>query len=277
MGSATNDGSLLVRTRRRFWAYSKEYGETLFSLIVATGVAIYSLIWVISVETLAGWTLLVLAFLSSSLMRARAHRTKMMSAAEDLQNQLARLTPNETAQIHVSRDQVSDNQHLLRLLENTTNIEKALFLEFSGRFAFGIMQDVVRRFPKCEIEILVKHPDSVGEEQRKVIMAQLEALQQFVCARHSDRVTVRCYKAPYSVRGRKFEPHLINVGWYTPWVDNKGEVLGHTNPIITAELQSQQGLALARMYDGLFRALWTDPDNTEDIEHVLAAAAAAGN
>jgi hypothetical protein len=142
------------------------------------------------------------------------------------------------------------------------HIAQADLLEFSG----VAVEDLIRALATkgCRVRLLVKHPDSVGAFQKRRIISNLEALYG---RDYIDRVEIRCYTFPASLRGRKLGSELINLGWYTPFIENgslaRYEVMGHDNALVTAPLSSREGEGLAAMFQLTFDALWS-ANGTED-------------
>jgi hypothetical protein len=141
-------------------------------------------------------------------------------------------------------------------------ILNADLLEFSGVTVEELIRVLATR--GCKIRLLVKHPDTVGPFQKRRIIANLEALfgRDYV-----NMVEARCYRYPASLRGRRLGNELINLGWYTPLLENgtlsRYEVMGHDNALVTAPIDTPEGRNLERMFQGVFDSLWTAND-TED-------------
>jgi hypothetical protein len=133
---------------------------------------------------------------------------------------------------HVSRDQEADTPALLELVK-TTKIAEADLLEYSGATVDNLIIELRRQDAK--IRLLIKHPDGLGPHQRRRILQQLHGLL-YTRFRDYQKAEIRCYRAQASLRGRRLAPIAINVGWYTPDISGRFEILGDTNPLITAPL-----------------------------------------
>jgi hypothetical protein len=162
--------------------------------------------------------------------------------------------------VRVSRDQDTDIGELTRLLEEL-KINRDWTADLLEHSAFNAL-DLIKFLKKhrCRMRILIKHPDTVaGSKSEERIRTNLNNLLGAVLANNPDRYEIRCYRSPASVRGRLIGRRVINIGWYTPnLVDPELDVLGDTNPIITAQLGTTEGNNLARMFEGVFRLLWDD-------------------
>jgi hypothetical protein len=242
--------------------------DTLGSLAIAMFLALISVAGNATFEDLGTGILAVLTLLSFSALRDRLQRDQVLTVTRRLSTELSSVAQaiTGTRRIHVSRDQEANNDHLTALIRGLPNITAARFLAFSGRDARLFVEQVLEH-SDCAVQLLVKHPESVGPVQQRWILAELDRLQRYAMARHGGRLQVRCYRQPYSLRGRKLEPHLVDVGWYTPRPGDPVEVVGHRNPLVTVRLDSEEGVAIARMFDEVFEALWGAPDS-EDVARI---------
>lgn len=171
-----------------------------------------------------------------------------------------------TGTLKISRDQQSDNA---RFQESAQAIQPSTadLLEYSAVEANQLIVFLKQR--RWRMRILVKHPDTVGDRQRQKILTNIRHLRRIVLNDYQNMSEVRCYRQAASLRGRVLGKRAINVGWYTPDVDNPElEVRGHSNPMITANAGTPEGGYLLRMFDGLFERLWHAP-GTEDAYLVL--------
>jgi len=175
--------------------------------------------------------------------------------------------------VRVSPDQGSDTPAMVAAVEALAP-GTARFVEFSGYTVLDLITEVLRR--GWDVELLVKHPESVGHIQRNTVLMVLQRLELLTTVDipgSKDRLHVKCYRANASLRGRKLGDKLVNLGWYTPTFlrDQEGnplEVLGHANPLITARVDAPEGRCFGRMFDRVFQELWEDP-STVDWQEVL--------
>jgi hypothetical protein len=169
-------------------------------------------------------------------------------------------------QITISRDQDEDRTEVLELIKNS-RIDEADLLEYSTAEALAIIKALKER--QCRMRILVKHPESVlGDTQRDRIITQVKVLMARDLHNYDD-ASIKFYRQPASIRGRRLGGAYVNLSWYTPNLDAPDlEVLGDTNPLITADLTTREGRNLLRMFQGLFDRLW-DAEGTEDAKAVL--------
>ena len=180
------------------------------------------------------------------------------------------------AKVRVSKDQEVDNE-LLRAEIERQPPSRADLLEFSTQSVRPVIRALARG--ANELRILVKHPDSVGPAQRTRIIDGLTQLERLLRGYRGD-VKIRCYRQWVSLRGRKLDDSLINIGWYTPELDEHGqatatEVVGDTNPLVTSALQTEEGQHLQRMFDEVFEGLWRSAEH-DDAREVLGRYRDAG-
>jgi hypothetical protein len=119
------------------------------------------------------------------------------------------------------------------------------------------------------LRILVKHPDTVEGMQKQRMITTLDTIYNSI---YEDgcpaRVELRCYRQPFSLRGRRFGKKLLELGWLT--VDAKRQMaFGHSNPSIVVDLTTTENEYLLRFFERTFDDLWNDP-TTEDGKKVLA-------
>lgn len=131
----------------------------------------------------------------------------------------------------------------------------------------------------ASLRILIKHPASTtGDFQRTKILNSIRHLDRFVLREHRTRVQIRCYKSPASLRGKKFDDLLMDVGWYTPDLGRQGaadddedwEVIGHLNPLVVSSAETEEGQHLREMFDRVFESLWEAAKDNDAHEIVRA-------
>ena len=169
--------------------------------------------------------------------------------------------------LRISRDQKSDNQAFRDLIDHTKP-RRADLIEFTTDTIHEIVDDLVAK--KYTIRLLVKHPEGLTKFQKVRLKSRLDDLDRRTLDKHPDmrsKVQIRCYRQPASLRGRKLDDKVINVGWYTPKV-GEVQVNGDGNPLVTASFDTPEGRHLGAMFDEAFKDLWGDP-GTVDWQEVL--------
>ena len=174
-------------------------------------------------------------------------------------------------QIRISEDE-DENSRALKTELRDIPVKQAELLEYSGYTVQPLVKDLLDR--GCQVRMLVKDPETVGPCQRRRIFSSLDAYTHLLSHGHERLIEIRCYRAQASLRGRLLGNELINVGWYTPFLENgvanEMEIIGAGNPLVTARLGTPEGRDLERMFKGLFEALW-DAEDTKKASDVLAA------
>ena len=246
--------------------------DSTLTIVLAATFAVLSLLSIGTIRTVLAGTLVVLVLLSVATLRDRLDREILRGTLTELDinvGKIRSIQEQANTSAIVADDEAADARQLHAMIEALPKIISADLLAFSGRDARGVLEQILEH-SGCPTRLLLKHPDSVGRVQRTWIIAELERIQRYLIPQYGDLLSIKCYRAPYSLRGRKLNPYIINVGWYTPLVDDDVEVVGHTNPLVIATLDTAQGAALGKMFDRLFESLWT-ASTTEDGASVVAS------
>jgi hypothetical protein len=266
----TSSSSIMGRVKA-FAQWALRNLDSAITIVLAGTFAVLSLLSLGSVRTVLAGALIVMVLLSVANLRDRGDRDQLRELISQLDGSVAKIRAfQERAHdaVVVAENEAADARQLQELIGSLPKIQSADLIAFSGRDARGILEEILRH-SGCPIRLLMKHPDSVGRIQRQWIVAELERMQRYLVPEYSETLHIRCYRAPYSLRGRKLHPYLINVGWYTPLIDDEVEVVGHTNPLVIAKLDTPEGASLCKMFDTLFEALW-NASTTEDAATVMS-------
>ena len=265
---------MMSRLKNAFqWAFRNL--DSAITILLAVTFAVLSLLSLGSVRTVLAGALIVMVLLSVANLRDRTDRDQLQNLVSQLATSVAKIRAFEERtrdSVVVAENESADSHQLQEMISSLPKIESADLIAFSGRDARSILEQILKH-SGCPVRLLMKHPDSVGRIQRQWIVAELERMQRYLVPEYADTLQIRCYRAPYSLRGRKLYPYLINVGWYTPLVDDEVEVVGHTNPLVIASLDTPEGASLCKMFDSLFDSLW----NASTTEDAVAAMAGANN
>lgn len=144
---------------------------------------------------------------------------------------------------------------------------EAQFLEYAGQTTLPIIRAAVRG--RRPIRILVKHPETIeGTVQRQRSVSTLDTLLTQVFVNYPISWEIRCYKLPYSLRGRKIGNDLLEVGWLTP-DPARASCHGHDNPSLLMHPGASENIQFLDMFDRTFQELWEHADS-EDAALVLA-------
>lgn len=114
----------------------------------------------------------------------------------------------------------------------------------------------------CVIRLLVQHPDSAPNQfQADRIRVNLANMAK-VTFENYNRVEIRCYRMPASIRARCFDDDQVIIGWYR-YVRGGTGVAGHTNPMIAAIGPSPESRELVQWFRKVFDELWDHPDTVK--------------
>jgi len=134
----------------------------------------------------------------------------------------------------------------------------AYLIEYSTATIRPLLEKL--REKNFSINLLLFDPEfAVSDEQRGSIAHGLSTMRQDF--KGYEKLTVKRYRTPASLRGRRIGDDLINVGWYTYDLrDEEVCVRGHNNTMLLADAQTAQGRKLRAMFDRTFDALWRDAE-----------------
>jgi len=179
--------------------------------------------------------------------------------------------PPLVSRISLSKDQAVANSLLTQEVTDHAP-SRADLIEYSADTVRGLLVDLAEAGTK--VRLLLKHPDSVTRAQRDKIISNYWYLRDRVFGTKPDCLEVRFYRTAATLRGRRFDGRLINVGWYTPDISPDGrisdwEIVGHENPTVTADLDTAEGKALDRMFSSTFDGLWHNSADAEEVDRYL--------
>jgi hypothetical protein len=164
--------------------------------------------------------------------------------------------------VRVFSDQYEAYQEEIQRFVQGKRPEKVDLLECSSATLSALLVDL--RKCRCKIRLLVQHPETaVTQHQTHRIKTQIEHLVRREFQEYDpEKIEIRCYCTPASLRGRNFGGELVSVGWYTYTPDASG-IIGHTNPIINAYPDSEEGRHLQKLFDTAFEWLWNHPSTVK--------------
>lgn len=138
-------------------------------------------------------------------------------------------------------------------------------LEYAGFTTLPLIRAIRRE--GISMRMLVKHPETIDGIQRQRNITTLDTIYNSIFEDYNGSIEIRCYKLPYSLRGRRLGKVLLELGWLTPDVKRQ-TVFGHSNPSNIVDLSDSKNEHLRIFFDKTFKALWDDA-NTEDGRAVL--------
>ncbi len=179
--------------------------------------------------------------------------------------------PPLVSQVSLSADIAATNTLLIKEAAERPPRDADL-IEFSGDSVRALLTELAAAGTR--VRLLLKHPDSVGKAQRTKIVATYWYLKDYVFHGDQDAFQVRFYRVPATLRGRRLDTRLINIGWYTPDIATGGqisdwEIIGHLNPTITSDPQTSEGYSLNLMFSRTFDSLWGSSVTSAQVDHYL--------
>lgn len=167
----------------------------------------------------------------------------------------------------VTRIARNQDESMPRLLEavphcRTNSVD---LLEYAGATTLPLIRAVRRE--GVPMRMLVKHPETVDGLQRQRNLTTLDTICNSIFDDYRSSFEIRCYRLPYTLRGRRLGNELLELGWLTPDVKRK-TAFGHGNPSLIADLSNKNNEHLRIFFDTTFETLWND-GGTEDGRAVL--------
>jgi hypothetical protein len=177
----------------------------------------------------------------------------------DLLNRVIELKGSPSS-MELYEDQAQALPRILEFIEKE-HPETCDLLEYSTSSTRVLLEEL--RKANVRIRLLICHPDkAVSLHEQKTIELGIGNIHKDF--KNYNRIAVRQYATPASLRGRNIGGKLINVGWYL-YSNPDGEVdlRGHDITMITSDADSPQGRRLKEMFSRAFDTLWNDPTTQE--------------
>lgn len=176
--------------------------------------------------------------------------------------------PPLVSNINISRDSNETNALLTKEIYERQPATADL-LEFSGEDVRDLLVKLANGGTK--VRLLLKHPDSVGNMQQRRIVTSYGYLKDHVTL---DSLEIKFYRSTPSIRGRRLDMRLLNVGWYTPDISPEGkitqwEIIGDRNPTVTGNLRTADGQALNDMFSRTFDGLWSGGITSSEVDSYI--------
>jgi hypothetical protein len=167
--------------------------------------------------------------------------------------------------MRLARDQDESMPALIEALPRC-HTEGADLLEYAGSTTLPLIRAIRRE--GVPVRMLVKHPETVDGFQRQRNITTLDTLYTSIFEDYDGSYEVRCYRLPFSLRGRRLGKQIVELGWLTPDI-RRQTAFGHQNPTLIADLSNPGNSHLRVFFDKTFDTLWND-EGTEDGRSVLA-------
>lgn len=142
--------------------------------------------------------------------------------------------------------------------------KKADLIEYSTATIHDLLE--VLRSADCRLRILICNPDSaITDFQANRIRERIDDLTT-VTFRDFDKVEIRMYRLPASIRGRLIDRSYVTMGWHVYTSDEAG-LFGHTHAMVSAPCDSSDGRNLCETFATAFDYLWEAPTTETLIPH----------
>lgn len=138
-------------------------------------------------------------------------------------------------------------------------------LEYASATTLPFIRSIQRE--GATLQLLLKHPETVTGLQRQRMITTLDTLYNSIFDGYSGSFEARCYRQPYSLRGRRLGGRMLEVGWLTPDY-RRSTAYGHANPSVLLEGLNATTKPFFDFFDRTFNDLWSAPD-TEDAKVVM--------
>lgn len=161
----------------------------------------------------------------------------------------------------------NQDESMLKLIEAVKHCKSdgADLIEYAGGTILPLIRAIQREGVK--MRLLIKHPETITGIQRDRMIGTLDTLYNSIFEDAENKFEIRCYRLPYTLRGRRLGKEVLELGWLTP--DKKRETAyGHSNPSVLIDLSVRHNYYLLKFFDKTFDDLWND-DETEDGKSVL--------
>lgn len=158
--------------------------------------------------------------------------------------------------VRVSSEQDSLLPTLLEVADDLPESSNADLLEYAGISITPLIRRLRSRH--AHIRILIKHPETCARYQRQRTESNLEALLGSVLSGYEGNYEVRCYRAPYSLRGRRVGRRFLELGWLTPDFA-RDTAFGRVNASVFLDPTVEDGHYLGTLFERTFEDLWNHP------------------
>ncbi len=161
----------------------------------------------------------------------------------------------------------NQDESMPRLIEAVAHCrtDGADLLEYAGATTLPLIRAIRRE--GVSMRMLVKHPETVAGIQKQRMITTLDTLYNSIFDDYQGSFEIRCYRLPFTLRGRRLGKEVLELGWLTPDV-RRQMAYGHANPSLIADLSTRSNEYLRIFFDRTFEELWKD-DGTEDGRAVL--------
>ena len=174
------------------------------------------------------------------------------------------INSNKKNSIQMKEKQNKTMPVLINNVQQCSVNDSSDLIEYAGQSTLPLIREIKDKGLK--IRLLIQHPDKISGAQRQRSLTTLDTLYNTIFS-DSTNFEIRCYRQPYSLRGRKIANKILELGWLTPDIQNE-TTFGLVNPAILVDLSDRKNDYLLRFFEKTFNNLWND-SFTEDGNIVL--------
>lgn len=163
----------------------------------------------------------------------------------------------------------NQDESLPKLLHSVRRCKKdgVDLLEYAGATILPLIREIQRK--EVPLRMLVQHPDQITGIQKQRLLATLDTILNSIYEDSANLIEIRCYKLPFTMRGRRLGNELIEIGWLTPDLKRQ-TAYGHQNPSIHADLFVRENEHFRTFFERTFEDLWNH-EETKDGRDVLSS------
>lgn len=174
------------------------------------------------------------------------------------------INSNKRKSIRIKEKQDKSMPVLIDYVQQCSVNDTSDLIEYAGQSTLPLIREIKDKGLK--IRLLIQHPDNISGAQKQRSLATLDTLYKTIFS-GSTNFEIRCYKQPYTLRGRKIGDKILELGWLTPDIQNK-TTFGLVNPSVLVDLSDRKNDYLLKFFKKTFNDLWND-SHTDDGNTVL--------
>lgn len=174
------------------------------------------------------------------------------------------INSNKNNSIEIKEKQDKSIPVLIDYVQKCKSSETCDLLEYAGQTSLPLIREINDKGNR--IRILIQHPDNLTGNQKLLSITNLNTLYNTIFY-DSTKFEIRCYRQPYTLKGRKIGNKILELGWLTPNIKNQ-TAFGHGNPSILIDLSVRKNDCFLVFFEKTFNDLWND-SQTEDGKTVL--------
>lgn len=157
----------------------------------------------------------------------------------------------------------NQDESLEELIDAVPKASRADLLEYAASTTLPLIRAIQRS--NVPVRLLIKHPETIEGLQRDRSITTLDTLFNSVFDEHTGKFEIRCYKLPFSLRGRYLHGRMLELGWLTP-DDKRKTAYGHANPSSLVAMPNRRNDHLREFFERTFKDYWEHPETEPGYE-----------